>query len=285
MTSLVISRRATLVMSFAAAIPIAAPGWAQQGHPRAAQPFQAGVEVGFVPFAFRRPNGELAGFSIDAAREIGRRLGRPSTEIVDIRFAEAFAGLFSGRFETFVGPVNITAERAQQMLFAEGYFESGLGFVMARAAPEIRAVEDLRGRALGVNRGSISDTWATENAARYGFTVERYNSNPDAVQAVITNRAFANVTETPVARYIATQQQAVRFGFNIPTGRYFGYPFRRDDEALRDAVDAVIEQMKSDGTYSRLHETYFGSPAEPGSIMTTPVRGRGQPDFAGYKAQ
>jgi hypothetical protein len=43
--------------------------------------------------------------------------------------------------------------------------------------------------------------------------------------------------------------------------------------------------MKSDGTYSRLHETYFGSPAEPGSIMTTPIPGRGQPDFAGYKAQ
>lgn len=285
MTELVISRRATLVLSFAAAFPIAAPGWAQQGHPRAAQPFMAGVEVGFVPFAFRRPNGELAGFSIDAAREIGRRLGRPSTEIIDIRFAEAFAGLFSGRFETFVGPVNITAQRAEQMLFAEGYFESGLGFLVARAAPEIRALEDLRGRALGVNRGSISDTWATQNAERYGFTVERYNSNPDAVQAVITNRAFANVTETPVARYIATQQQAVRFGFNVPTGLFFGYPFRRDDEALRDAVDAAVEQMKSDGTYSRLHETYFGVPAEPGSIMTRPLPGRGQPDFAGYKAQ
>ena len=279
-----ISRRGVLGLSLSGAATLVLPAHAQQGHPRAGQPFTVGVEVGFVPFAFRRPNGDLAGFSIDAAREIGRRLGRPSTEIIDVRFAEAFAGLFSGRFETFVGPVNITAQRAGEMLFSEGYFESGLGFLVARAAPELRTLEDFRGKSLGVNRGSISDTWATQNAERYGFTVERYNSNPDAVQAVITSRVFANVTETPVARYIATQQQAVRFGFNVPSGTFFGYPFRRDDEALRDAVDTVVEDMKRDGAYSRIHETYFGTPAEAGSIMTTPLPGRGQPNFQGYKA-
>jgi polar amino acid transport system substrate-binding protein len=278
------SRRGVLGVSLLGAAALALPARAQQGHPRAGQPFVVGCEIGFVPFAFRRPNGEFTGFSIDAAREIGRRLGRPSTEIVDVRFAEAFAGLFAGRFETFVGPVNITQQRAEQMLFSEGYFESGLGFLVARAAPELHALEDFRGKALGVNRGSISDTWCTQNAERYGFTVERYNSNPDAVQAVITNRVFANVTETPVARYIATQQQAVRFGFNVPTGTFLGYPFRRDDEALRDAVDAIVEDMKRDGTYSHIHETYFGVPAEPGSILVTPVPGRGQPNFPGYKA-
>ena len=125
---------------------------------------------------------------------------------------------------------------------------------------------------------------ATPLATGYRFTVERYNSNPDAVQAVITSRVFANVTETPVARYIATQQQAVRFGFNVPTGTFLGYPFRRDDEAMRDAVDAVVEDMKRDGTYSRIHETYFGVPAEAGSILVTPLPGRGQPNFQGYKA-
>lgn len=283
MTRSGITRRGTFGLTLAGAAALALPARAQLG-PRTGQPFTVGVEVGFVPFAFRRPNGELAGFSIDAAREIGRRLGRPSTEIIDVRFAEAFAGLFSGRFETFVGPVNITAQRAGEMLFSEGYFESGLGFLVARAAPEIRALEDLRGKAIGVNRGSISDTWCTQNAERYGFTVERYNSNPDAVQAVITSRVFANVTETPVARYIATQQQAVRFGFNVPTGTFLGYPFRRDDEALRDAVDQVVEDMKRDGTYSRIHETYFGVPADPGSILVTPQPGRGQPNFQGYKA-
>lgn len=271
-------------LASAAIIPALRPARAQLRDPRAGQPFTVGIEVGFVPFAFRRPNGDLTGFSIDAAREIGRRLGRPSTEIIDVRFAEAFAGLFAGRFETFVGPVNITAARAQQMLFSEGYFESGLGFLMARNAPEVRSPEDLRGRVIGVNRGSISDTWATENAARYGFTVERYNSNPDAVQAVLSNRAFANISETPVARYISTQQPALKFGFNIPTGTFLGYPFRLDDEAMRDAVDAVVESMKSDGFYSRTHETYFGVPAEPGSILVTPQPGRGQPNFAGYKA-
>lgn len=279
------TRRATFALGAGAGLAaITRPGFAQQGHPRAAQPFQCGVEVGFAPFAYRRPTGELVGFSIDAANEIGRRLGRPSTEIIDVPFSAAFAGLFASRFETFVGPVNITPERAGQMLFSEGYMETGLGFLVARAAPAVSGPQDLRGRAVAVNRGSVSDTWATENATAMGFEVQRYNSNPDAVQAVLTNRAFANIADLPVTRYVATQQPLTRVGFIVPNGRFFGYPFRLDNEPLRNAVDAIVEQMKTDGAYARIHQTHFGVPPDAGSIMTRPIPGRGQPDFAGYRA-
>ncbi len=98
------------------------------------------------------------------------------------------------------------------------------------------------------------------------------------------NRAFANIADLPVTRYVATQQPLTRVGFIVPNGRFFGYPFRLDNEPLRNAVDAIVEQMKTDGAYARIHQTHFGVPPDAGSIMTRPIPGRGQPDFAGYRA-
>lgn len=43
----------------------------------------------------------------------------------------------------------------------------------------MKSFEDLKGKAVAVNRGTISDTWATTNAEKYGFEVQRYDVFPD----------------------------------------------------------------------------------------------------------
>ena len=50
-------------------------------------------------------------------KEVAKRIGRPGVEIVDINFSGLFAALFSKRIEFTVNPLNITAERAERMLY------------------------------------------------------------------------------------------------------------------------------------------------------------------------
>ena len=115
----------------------------------------------------------------------------PACVIEDVNFANLFAALFSKRIEFTVNPLNITAERADRMLFTEPFFATGNGFLI-RAADSMAGFDDLKGKAIAVNRGTISDTWARpDNAAKYGFEVQRYETFPDSVQAVLTRRAFA----------------------------------------------------------------------------------------------
>ena len=131
-------------------------------------------------------------------KEVAKRVGRPGVEIVDINFSGLFAALFSKRIEFTVNPLNITAERAERMLYTEPFFATGNGFLI-RAADTMKGFEDLKGKQLAVNRGTISDTWATQNAEKYGFEVQRYDSFPESVQAVITRRAFTALNEIPTA--------------------------------------------------------------------------------------
>lgn len=248
-------------------------------HPSNA-PLVVGSDFGVAPWMVRGTGG-AEGFGADLIREVGKRLGRPSVEIVDVNFSGLFPALFSKRIEFTVNPLNITAERATRMLFTEPFFATGNGFIV-RQADSMTGFENLRGKVVAVNRGTISDTWATENAERYGFQVERYDTFPDTVQAVLTRRAFTALNEIPTTVYAASRNRTIKVGFKDFNGRNFGYAFRLEDAAYRNKVEGVLECMKRDGSLKALYEKYYGEAPAEGSSVVTVYEGWGAPGFANY---
>jgi polar amino acid transport system substrate-binding protein len=248
-------------------------------HP-AGKPLVVASDFGVAPWIVRGADGP-EGFGVDLANEIGKRLGRPGVEIIDINFAGLFAALFSKRIEFTVNPLNITAERSERMLFTEPIISTGNGFLV-KANAQMSGFDDLKGKAIAVNRGTISDTWATANSEKYGFSVQRYDVFPDTVQAVITGRAFAALNEIPTVVYVASRNKAIKVGFKDFNGRNFGYAFRLDDQAYRNKVDEVIECMKQDGTLRALHKKWYGTLPEKDSAADIVYAGFGAPNFKGY---
>jgi polar amino acid transport system substrate-binding protein len=254
---------------------------AQSGDHPSGQPLRVAADVGFAPFAMTLPSGETVGFAVDIGEEIARRLGRPGVEVVDVNFSAIFSGLFSKRFEFIIAPTNITEERAKEMLFTEGYMGTGLGFAM-RDGDELNSPEELSSKTVAVNNGSVADTWATENAERYGFAVQRFDKNADAVQAVLTRRAFANIADLPAAQYAAIQAPGLKVGYVEYTGNNFGYVFRLNDVEFRNQVERIVEAMKLDGTFARIHEEWFGDGPGADTAMNKVWVGYGHPGFSGY---
>lgn len=239
------------------------------------------LDVGLPPFAFTTPSGETTGFSYDLASLIAERLGRPGLDVVDTNFGSIFAGLFANRYEMVAAPVNLTAERAEQMLFSEPYMPTGLAFITKKGTA-MNSTDDLQGKTIAVNSGGVSDTWASENSAGMGFEVQRYNKNADAVQAVIVGRAFAQMGDTPISRYIATQTPQVEVAFDIDSGRQFGFAFRKDDNAFRDEVERVLECAKLDGSLAAIYEKWFGSLPPTDSSTAVAYKGFGYEAFPGF---
>ena len=259
----------------------APPLRAQESDHPTGKPLVVGSDFGIAPWMVRGTGGP-EGFGVDMVNEIAKRLGRPGVEIVDVNFSGLFAALFAKRMEFTVNPLNITAERAERMLYTEPFFATGNGFLV-RAAEEMKGLEDLKGKAIAVNRGTISDTWATANAERLGFEVQRYDTFPDSVQAVITRRAYAALNEIPTAVYAASQNRAMKVGFKDFTGRNFGFAFRPESREYRNKVEEVIECMKLDGTLVKLHEKWYGSAPDPMSSLTAVYFGYGPPGLKGYE--
>jgi polar amino acid transport system substrate-binding protein len=250
----------------------------------AQEPLRVGVDGTFAPHAFPRLEGGVQGFNIDLINEIAKRLGRP-VAIDAVAFSGLIPALNAGRYDFLGAPVSITRQRAENLLFTEGYFVSAYQFAIRRGSAPLTSLDQLRGKAVAVNKGSAYESWARENAERYGFTIQTYDSQPDAVQAVLTGRAYANLAGNTVVRYAATQiRQLVPDLVLEDTRIEWAFPLRLGNTALRNQVEGVLECMKRDGTIARLAEKWFGDASPADSLERTPLPGYGPPGRPGHDA-
>jgi polar amino acid transport system substrate-binding protein len=275
-----------LVVLSALALGGCAPGSDQEdgtsGASGEGDPLVVAADVGFAPHAMARPDGTVEGFNVDLAAEIARRLGRPGYEVLDQEWSGMFPGLAARRFEFIIAPVTVTYERSEEVLFVEGYLDTDYTFLVRTEAPDITSLEDIRGQSIAVNNGSAYDIWATENRDTYDLEIQRYGKNADAVQAVVTGRAFANLSGHTVAAWAARQSPAVRTTYTIDSGGTFSAAFRHDDVAFRNQVEEILECMKLDGTLAELHQKWFDTPPAEGSAVVTVLEGYGEPGTVGY---
>ena len=235
----------------------------------------------FAPHAMPKLGGGIEGFNVDLANIIGERLG-VEMDIVATQWSGILPGLQAGTYDFVVAPTTITEERAGNMLFTEGYLNTDFQFVVAKNSPDVSSMDELKGKVIAVNKGSAYDRWARGLESDIGWIVESYGTNTDAVQAVVSGRAFANVAGNTVSAYAAKKNPNIKLSYLHTTGKVWGMPFRKDDSELRATVEKVIECMKIDGTIAGLHEKWFGLAPAAGSAAVTPVTGFGQPGYDGH---
>jgi len=261
----------------AAALGLASGAAAAQMKP----PIRTGVDATFAPHAMPRLGGGLEGFNIDLGNEIARRLGRP-IEIDGTEFSALIPGMNAKKYDFVLAPTTATPERAKAMLFSEGYMETDYRFLQRKGDPPIASLDDLKGKTISLNKGSAYESWARQNAEKYGFKFDVYGTNADAVQAVLSGRADANLAGHTVVMWAAKQNPQVVPTFTYKTGLVWAVAFRLDDQAGRAEVNNAIKCMKKDGTVARLYEKWFGEKPGADSWANKIAPGHGVPELPGY---
>jgi polar amino acid transport system substrate-binding protein len=249
------------------------------------KPLIAGVDGTFAPHAMPKVGGGIEGFNVDLINEIGKKMRR-KVEIFAAEFSGLIPAMNAGRIDFVGAPTTVTPERAQNLLFSEGYLNTYYQFIVPAGKPDLKALEDLKGKTVSVNKGSAYDKWAADNAAQYGFKHEAYPTNTDAVQAVLSGRADATLGGNTVSAFAVTRNpgKLQLSSVKIDQGLVWAAVFRKDDPKLRNAVDEAIECLKKDGTIAKLAEKWFGAKPDAGSAAVTVFPGAGVPGLPGYDA-
>jgi polar amino acid transport system substrate-binding protein len=244
-------------------------------------PLRTGMDGTFAPHAFPSLSGGYEGFNIDLANEIAKRLKRKI--IIDAaQFSGLIPALQAGTYDFLVAPTTVTRERAENMLFTEGYLNTDFQFLIKKGAPKVTQLEDLKGKTVSVNKGSAYDSWARELEGRIGWKVESFGTQTDAVQAVLVGRADANVAGNTVIAWAVKNNPQLELSYLYSTGLVWAAPLRKDSGELRKTIENPIECMKLDGTIAKMHEKWFGASPPPGSAAVTVFPGYGVPDMPGY---
>ncbi len=273
-----IDRRTTIVgVLSAAALALALCAAAAQ----AQGPLKTGVDGTFAPHAFPDMQGGVQGFNIDLAHAIGRILKREVT-IDATQFSGLLPGLAAGSYDFIIAPVTATKERAENMLFTEGYINTDYQFVIKRGAPEITDMTQLKDKTIAVNRGTVYDNWARGLAEKIGWKIESFGTSADAAAAVLTGRADAQINGDTSAAWSAKQNPQLELSYVYSTGLVYSVAIRKDNTAMRAQLENAIECLKQDGTLAKIHEKWLGYAPRPGSAAATIFPGSGVPGIPGY---
>ncbi|UEM18402.1 transporter substrate-binding domain-containing protein [Skermanella mucosa] len=231
--------------------------------PANAADLTVGANIGNVPWEFQDATGKNVGFEIDLIDEIAKRMGK-SVEIVNIPFNGLFSAVQSARIDMAISSITITEKRLESVSFAQPYYDSDQSLtVLAKSG--IAKVEDLKGKAVGVDTGSTGDMWATQNQAKYGFgDIRRFEGLQPAMLDLAAGRLDGYVSDIPALLYFTKDKPQFKVAQRIQTGERYSIMFAKDSP-LAAQVNEQITAMKKDGTVAALHEKWFGAKPEAGT--------------------
>ncbi len=213
-----------------------------------------GSDIPFPPFEQgRAPN--YSGFDIDLVNEVADRIGL-EVAIQDTAFDTIFRDLAQGKFDLVASATTITPEREQTVDFSNPYFEAEQSLVVPEGS-DIATVEDLAGATVGAQDGTTGEEYANEETD--AANVRGFPEAADAFNALRAGQVEAVIIDNFAAQDAVEQGVGgISIATEIPTGELYGLVVGQDNDALLDAVNDALEEIKDDGTLEDLYQRYIG---------------------------
>lgn len=223
-----------------------------------------GTSLGYPPFEYRGAGGQIEGFEIDLGNAICAHLHK-RCEWVETEISTMVPAINGRKFDAVLASLEVTEARQKQMLFTDKVYV-GSSRMIARAGSALRPdPASLAGKHVGVELGSIEETFAKQRWAPRGVDVVSYN-DPETAYSDLMNGRLDSILTTEVQGQLGFLGTARGKGF-----AFAGGPLRdlalgsgvsaigvaRGNAALAGQLNSALAALHADGTYQRIAAKYF----------------------------
>ncbi|MFF3886163.1 ABC transporter substrate-binding protein [Streptomyces sp. NPDC001914] len=232
---------------------------------------QVATDVPYPPFEMYTQVGsrQLTGIDYDLGRAIALRLG------VTFKFSpQKFDGLLpavqAGKFDVVMSAMTDKKERQSAVDFVD-YLNAGPGWLVKKGNPTgLDEITDVCGQAVGVQSGTnhqqlLKDRQATCRAAGLPpIKVLAFAKDSEAQLALRSGRVVADYLDEVTAAWVASTTDGGKT-FSTVTGDKavgphnpspMGIGISKTDPQLTRSVQAALQSLMDDGTYTKILEKY-----------------------------
>lgn len=214
---------------------------------------------GYEPCEFEE-DGELKGYDVDIWNEFEERTG------IEVKWEYAdFSGLLglisSGKADAVSAQMSPTPEREESFCFSDPVNYYGSTVVVAEDNEEIKSVDDLSGKTVGVGSGNAMQQSVEAMYPDGDVKFEVYTSA--TLEAMLDDIAYGRI-DAVLAQDIQTYM-AMKANENLKLKVLdpFEYGtativFDKENTELRDAMNKFIEILREDGTLKEISEKWVG---------------------------
>jgi arginine/ornithine transport system substrate-binding protein len=240
------------------AAPAAAPAVSQWPELRVA------VDATYKPFTYKTDAGELAGFDVDIAKALCDEL-KSKCVFVEQAWDGMIPGLQAKKYDVIISSMSITDERKQVVDFTGKYYNTPSCVVVKSALNLGAEAVNFKDKKLGVLKASTQEKYAMGELQPAGATIVPYDAQDQVYLDIKSGRLDGTVADVVEVNggFLSTAdgKDHACAGTRIPVefdAKYFGagagVALRKEDTALRDALDAAIKTIRDNGTWKALAE-------------------------------
>lgn len=228
------------------------------------QEVRFGVDASYAPFESKAADGKLVGFDIDLGNEICKRL-QAKCVWVENDFDGMIPALKAKKFDGILSSMSVTEARLKQINFSTKLFNTPTRMVAKSGSGLLPTAASLKGKRIGVEQGTIQEAYAKAHWAPFGVEVVPYKDQNQVLSDLQAGRIDASLQDAVQADQGFLQKpEGKGFAFAGPEvvdpktlGSGAAIGLRKEDTALKAAIDKAIAAMLKDGTYKKIEKKYF----------------------------
>ena len=212
------------------------------------------------------PEGMSSGYEYCMAANIAHRGGLKTLDVKAVSFDSIVSGQTQG-FDLALVTISITPDRQKVVQFSPPYFNGDIG-VLVKKGTEATA-DSLRSMTVGVQLGTVGQSFAEEKLGLPASALKVFPDTGSMTTALAAGQVDAVLNDTAQCLNVAKQSGSLlEVVGQFETGESYGavYPA---DTANKEALDAIITELKSDGTLDGLAADYL-APAFGGDPTKVP---------------
>ncbi len=215
-----------------------------------------GMSVDYAPYEFfimEDGKKKLVGMDVDMMNEIAKDLG-VEVEVQEMEFSTICDAVRNGIVDLGVSGFSPDAERLEIVDFSDIYFEAEQGILINKnSASTIKSIDDLKGKKVGAQNGSIQ---ATVAQGIKDADVKLLPEVPTLIQDLIAGNLDAVIVELPVADIQSSVHETLVVAeekITDTSGGGSAIALPKGEKELLEAINKSISKLLSEG---KLDEFY-----------------------------
>lgn len=208
-----------------------------------------GTDADYPPFEFHTlidGKDEIVGLDIEIAKYIAEELG-VELEIKEMDFDKLLGGLSTGMLDMAIAGMNPDPDRDAN--FSDIYYEANLSVLVAKDSDAgITTLEDLDGKSIGVQMGTVQEEIAKETIK--DADVRSLGKNPEIIMNLQTKKIDCAIMETPVAESFSKMNDDIMVVEGLIIDNESGgvaVATKTGNDELTEKINEILAKIKDEG--------------------------------------
>ena len=221
------------------------------------------IDPTYKPFTFKTADGKPTGFDVKIAEALCEKV-KAKCVFVEQQWDAMVPGLLAKKYDAIISSMSVTEERLRQVAFTGKYYNTPSKVVVRKDIKTDGSAASLKGKKIGVLKGSTQEKYAKGVLAPAGVNVVGYDAQDQVYLDIKAGRldgTVADVVEVQGGFLDTADGKNYAFvGQPLSMKKYFGegvgVAMRKEDKDLKASLDKAIKDIRSDGSWKKISEEF-----------------------------